>query len=165
MILTFLPHILIGIAVILFLVIIASGYVKAPPDIAYIISGLHKEPRILVGKAGIKVPFFERLDKLSLGAIQIDVKTGSAVPTAEYINVRVDSTVSVRVGQTPEMITLAAWSAGIPRCLSCVPSARGWCSLPRRDSCRRCTCAESTYGRASSCLAGVRRVACSRPQG
>ncbi|MBO7505518.1 SPFH domain-containing protein, partial [bacterium] len=81
---------------------------KAPPDIAYIISGLHKEPRILVGKAGIKVPFFERLDKLSLGAIQIDVKTGSAVPTAEYINVRVDSTVSVRVGQTPEMITLAA---------------------------------------------------------
>lgn len=45
---------------------------------------------------------------MALGAIQIDVKTGSAVPTAEYINVRVDSTVSVRVGQSEEMIALAA---------------------------------------------------------
>ena len=85
-----------------------ASYVKAPPDMAYIISGLHRNPRILVGKAGFKIPFFERLDQLSLGAIQIDVKTGSAVPTAEYINVRVDSTVSVRVGQSPEMIALAA---------------------------------------------------------
>ena len=88
--------------------ILASGYVKAPPDMAYIISGFHKKPRIRIGKAGIKIPFLERLDKLSLGAIQIDVKTGSAVPTAEYINVRVDSTVSVRVGRDPEMIELAA---------------------------------------------------------
>ena len=30
------------------------------------------------------------------------------MPTAEYINVRVDSTVSVRVGQSEEMIALAA---------------------------------------------------------
>jgi len=85
-----------------------ASYVKAPPDMAYIISGLHKNPRILIGKAGFKIPFFERLDQLSLGAIQIDVKTGSAVPTAEYINVRVDSTVSVRVNQAPNMINLAA---------------------------------------------------------
>ena len=100
-----LPFILIAVLVI---ILFAAGYVKAPPDMAYIISGAHKKPRILVGKAGFKIPFFERLDKLSLGAIQIDVKTGSAVPTAEYINVRVDSTVSVRVGQTEEMIGLAA---------------------------------------------------------
>ena len=100
-----LPFVLIAILVI---ILFAAGYVKAPPDMAYIISGAHKKPRILVGKAGFKIPFFERLDKLSLGAIQIDVKTGSAVPTAEYINVRVDSTVSVRVGQTDEMIGLAA---------------------------------------------------------
>lgn len=104
-ILPFVPAVIIAIALI---ALLASGYVKAPPDVAYIISGLHKKPRILVGKAGIKIPFLERLDKLALGAIQIDVKTGSAVPTAEYINVRVDSTVSVRVGQSEEMITLAA---------------------------------------------------------
>ena len=106
--LNYLPYI-IGGAIVLFLVILLiTGYVKAPPDMAYIISGHHKKPRILVGKAGIKIPFFERLDRLSLGAIQIDVKTSSAVPTAEYINIKVDSTVSVKVGQTPEMIELAA---------------------------------------------------------
>lgn len=104
-ILPFVPAVIIAIALI---ALLTSGYVKAPPDVAYIISGLHKKPRILVGKAGIKIPFLERLDKLALGAIQIDVKTGSTVPTAEYINVRVDSTVSVRVGQSEEMIALAA---------------------------------------------------------
>lgn len=96
---------LIALAVI---ILLASGYTKAPPDMAYIISGVRKKPRILIGQAGIKIPFFERLDKLSLGAIQIDVKTKTAVPTAEYINVRVDSTVAVRVGRSGEMIALAA---------------------------------------------------------
>ena len=98
----------IVLGVIFVFILLCSGYVKAPPDMAFIISGAHKKPRILIGKAGIKIPFFERLDKLYLGAIQIDVKTGSAVPTAEYINVRVDSTVSVKVGETDEMIALAA---------------------------------------------------------
>lgn len=101
------PFIVPAIIVIAVLVILASGYLKAPPDVAYVISGLRKKPRILVGQAGIKIPFFERVDKLALGAIQIDVKTSSAVPTAEYINVRVDSNVNVRVGQSAEMIELA----------------------------------------------------------
>ena len=101
------PFIVPAIIVIAVLIILASGYLKAPPDVAYVISGLRKKPRILVGQAGIKIPFFERVDKLALGAIQIDVKTSSAVPTAEYINVRVDSNVNVRVGQSAEMIELA----------------------------------------------------------
>ena len=106
--LNYLPYIIGGAIALFLIILLITGYVKAPPDMAYIISGHHKKPRILVGKAGIKIPFFERLDKLSLGAIQIDVKTSSAVPTAEYINIKVDSTVSVKVGQTPEMIELAA---------------------------------------------------------
>ena len=102
------PFILPGILVIAVIIILASGYLKAPPDVAYVISGLRKKPRVLVGQAGIKIPFLERVDKLALGAIQIDVKTKSAVPTAEYINVKVDSTVSVRVSKDPAMMALAA---------------------------------------------------------
>ena len=60
------------IAVIALLGIIASGYVKAPPDTAFIISGLRK--KIIIGKSSIKIPFLERLDKLSLKLIPIDVK-------------------------------------------------------------------------------------------
>lgn len=105
---TIAPFIPIVLLVIVIAAVLASGYVKSPPDVAYIISGFHKKPRVLIGKAGVKIPFFERMDKLSLGAIQIDVKTKSAVPTAEYINVRVDSTVSVQVGRSDEMIALAA---------------------------------------------------------
>lgn len=112
-ILPFLPWVVLAIVVI---AVLASGYVKAPPDVAYIVSGAHRKPRILIGRAGLKIPFLERLDKLSLGAIQIDVKTKSSVPTAEYINVRVDSTVSVQVGRSPEMIELAAQNfLNVPR--------------------------------------------------
>ena len=105
---TVLPFLIPAVIVIAVIVVLCSGYLKAPPDMAYLISGAGKKPRILIGKAGIKIPFFERVDRLFLGAIQIDVKTSSSVPTAEFINVKVDSYVNVRVGQTDEMMALAA---------------------------------------------------------
>ena len=108
MISTIMGFALPALGILALLIFLASGYVKAPPDMAYLISGVRKKPRVLIGQAGIKIPFFERMDKLSLGAVQIDVKTKTAVPTAEYINVRVDSTVSVRVGRSDEMLALAA---------------------------------------------------------
>ena len=97
-----------AVIVVFFLILVFSGYLKAPPDMAYLISGVMKKPRVLIGRAGVRIPFFERVDKLPLGAIQIDVKTRTAVPTAEYINVKVDSTVAVRVGRDPEMIAVAS---------------------------------------------------------
>lgn len=67
--------IVIGIIVaILILIIIVTGYVKASPDTAYIISGLRKQPKVLIGKAGIKIPFLEKKDELNLQLIPIDVK-------------------------------------------------------------------------------------------
>ena len=51
-------------AVIILLGIIASGYVKAPPDRAFIISGLKREPKILIGRAGIKLPFLQTMSHL-----------------------------------------------------------------------------------------------------
>ena len=69
----FLFKLLPVLGVVLLVVVIALiGYVKAPPDTAYIISGFRK-PRILIGKAGIRIPFLERLDKLSLKMFSVDV--------------------------------------------------------------------------------------------
>ena len=65
-------------AIALVLLVFLCGYLKAPPDQAYIISGLGKK-RILVGKAGWHLPFFERVDKLSLQVMQIDIKTSEAI--------------------------------------------------------------------------------------
>ena len=100
-----LPIILI---VVLVLVIFITGYVKASPDTAIIISGLRKNPKVLIGKAGIKIPFLERKDELNLQLIPIDVKTSNAVPTADYININVDATVNVKISDNEERLKLAA---------------------------------------------------------
>ena len=97
----------IGVALVLLILLILIGYVKAPPDTAYMISGFRK-PRILIGKAGVRIPFLERLDKLSLKMFSVDVKTTDFVPNAEYINVKVDATVKIRIGQSEEMMSLAS---------------------------------------------------------
>ncbi len=100
--------IVIGIiAAVIVLIILASGYVKAPPDKAYIISGIGKKARVVIGKASVKIPFFERLDKLDLSLMSVDVKTASAVPTADYINITVDAAVNVKVSLKPEGLVLA----------------------------------------------------------
>lgn len=103
-----LPFVLTAAAVIVLLAILASGYVKAPPDRAFIISGLKKEPKILIGRAGIKIPFLERLDKLYLGQMTVDIKTEQSVPTNDFINVNVDAVAKVRIEPTEDGIKLAA---------------------------------------------------------
>lgn len=100
----------IGIAVIAILLVVLffASYVKAPSNVAYIIAGLSKEPRILVGKGGFKIPFFERLDKLYLGQITVDIKTDVPVPTKDFINVKVDAVAKVAPTNTLAGIRLAA---------------------------------------------------------
>lgn len=103
--LKFLPPIII-IAIVLG--VLMSGYVKSPPDQAFIISGLSKKGRILIGRAGIKIPFLERLDKIYLGQMSVDVKTEQPVPTKDFINVNVDAVAKVRIDGTEEGIKLAS---------------------------------------------------------
>lgn len=102
--------IVISIVVVALIVVIIflTGYVKASPDTALIISGMRKKPKVLIGKAGVKIPFLERKDELNLQLIPIDVKTSTAVPTADYINIRVDATVNVKISDNEERLKLAA---------------------------------------------------------
>ena len=102
---------IVGIVVLVLvfvLIIFMTGYVKASPDTAIIISGLRKNPKVLIGKAGVKIPFLERKDELNLQLIPIDVKTSNAVPTADYININVDATVNVKISDNEERLKLAA---------------------------------------------------------
>lgn len=93
---------------VLLVVVLLAMYVKAPPSIAYVLSGLRKEPRVLIGTGGFKVPIIERLDKVFLGQTTVDVKTSMPVPTHDFIDVMVDAVCKVRVLNTPEGTRLAA---------------------------------------------------------
>lgn len=101
----FIIPILLAAAVLLFFL----GYLKAPPDTAFVISGLGKR-RILIGKAGWRFPFLERVDKLPLNVMQVDVKTSEAVPTNEFINVSVDGVANIKISSRPELLNRAAES-------------------------------------------------------
>ncbi len=79
------------------LVICVLSYVKAPPDIAYIISGLRKNPKVLIGRAGIKIPFLERKDELLMRQISVDIKTNGYVPTKDFIGVNIDAIAKITV--------------------------------------------------------------------
>lgn len=99
--------IIIGIIVLFVLILLLSGYVKAPPDVAYIISGLKKEPKILIGRAGIKIPFFERKDTLLVKQISVDIKTNGFIPTLDFIGVDIDAVAKIRVKTDDDAIKLA----------------------------------------------------------
>ena len=98
---------IIGAVILVVILFLALGYFKAPPNKAYVVSGLTKVPKTYIGRAGIRIPFFERLDKITLEAIQIDVRTRSSIPTRDFINVSVDATASVKVSQNPELLKSA----------------------------------------------------------
>ncbi len=101
--------VVVGIAVVLLILFIASGYVKAAPDTAIIISGLGKR-KILIGKAGFKIPFFQRIDKLSLRVFQVDIKTDESIPTSNFINIKVDGVANLKISSDPKLLDLAAES-------------------------------------------------------
>ena len=100
-------YLIIALVVIIALALFAAGYLKAPPDTAFIVSGLGKR-KILIGKAGWRMPFLTRIDKLSLSVMQVDVKTSEAVPTNEFINVTVDGVANIKISSSPENLNRAA---------------------------------------------------------
>lgn len=94
--------------VVVIVLILITGYVKAPTDTAVIISGLKKEPKYVIGRSSIKIPFLQRTDKLTLKMISVDVKTEESVPTNDYINVNIDSAVKVKVSMETDVAGLEA---------------------------------------------------------
>ena len=92
-------EIIIGISiavVVILIVLFAASYVKVKPNQAYIITG-PKKSRVVIGKGTLRIPFLERIDAIPLSLIQTDIKTDSAVPTNEFINIFVDGVANIRI--------------------------------------------------------------------
>lgn len=99
-------YIVAGIIVAI-VVFLSVGYVKSPPNTATIISGPGKHPRVLIGKAGFKIPFLERVDRMGIGQIDIDIETEDYIPTKDFINIQVDAIAQVAVDTSPKNIEIA----------------------------------------------------------
>ncbi len=95
--------IVVGLIIALF----AASYVKAAPDTAIIITGIGKR-KILIGKAGLRIPFLQRIDRLSLRVFQVDIKTDEAIPTSNFINIRVDGVANLKISSDPVLLDRAA---------------------------------------------------------
>ena len=63
---------------------------------------------IFVGKAGFMIPFIERRSYLDIEQFSTDVRTSESVPTRDFINVRADAAVKLKIGTSDEMIAKAS---------------------------------------------------------
>ena len=116
------PAVLAGIV---FLIGFLPRYKVAPPDTALILSGLIRRNykvrtpdgtvvskkfgyRIVRGGATFYVPALERIDKLDMCLMQVDIKTAQPVPTKEYISVLVDAVANIKIGSDDLSIATAA---------------------------------------------------------
>ena len=61
----------------------------------------------MVGKGGFRVPFLEKTDKLYLGQVTVDIKTKEAIPTNDFINVKIDAVAKVQVDMSDETFVCA----------------------------------------------------------
>lgn len=76
--------------------LVSVCFVSASPGQIKVISGPRGQ-RVLHGKTGWKIPILERVDVMTASMISIDAKTTDYVPTNDYINVKVDAAVKVRI--------------------------------------------------------------------
>ena len=60
------------------------------------------------GGATVVLPFIERVDRLSLGIMQVDIRTTQPVPSQEYISVMVDGVANIKIGSDDVSIATAA---------------------------------------------------------
>lgn len=100
LILTFLTLLILGI-------LFTTSFVSASPGEIKVISGPRGQ-RVLHGQTGYKIPILERVDTMTAGMISVDARTISYVPTNDYINVKVDAAVKVKIGtDKPELFKAA----------------------------------------------------------
>lgn len=115
----------VGILVIFILIKLVPRYKIAPPDTALIISGFFRHKykvrgadgsvsvkrfgyRIVRGGATFYIPAIERVDKLDMCLMQVDIRTAQPVPTKEYISVLVDAVANIKIGSDDLSIATAA---------------------------------------------------------
>lgn len=104
---SFITLIVIAVSILFVAAFLVLSFVSASPGEIKVISGPSGQ-RVLHGKTGWKVPLLERVDRMTAGMISVDARTSDFVPTNDYINVKVDAAVKVKIGtDRPELFKAA----------------------------------------------------------
>lgn len=97
--------IIVGILVVT--MVFESCWRKCPPDKLMIVSGAGKM-RSVSGKGTFVIPLLQRVDTLSLGAVQVQLTTENDIPTQDAILIHACAVANFQIGQTPELIETAS---------------------------------------------------------
>ncbi len=92
-----------AVVIALIVALILVSYVKSPPDTAFIITGAGRK-KVLIGHAGLCLPLVNRMDKLLLRQVSVDIKTNGYIPTKDFIGVDIDAIAKVAVMSDKEMV-------------------------------------------------------------
>jgi flotillin len=117
---------LLTVSGILIVILLVLGYKKTPPNCALIISspferkvyGLNEDGlkvpmgkskiRVLTGGATYVIPFLERVDRISLAVMSVDIKTVSPIPTKTYIGLNIDGVANIKISSIHSLLLRAS---------------------------------------------------------
>lgn len=97
------PLIVLGVIILLTLGLL-SMWKKAPQDKALVVTGLKK--RVITGGGGIVIPILERVDKISLENMKIEVRIDGAL-TEQGVDISADGVAVIKVKSDTDSILAA----------------------------------------------------------
>lgn len=135
----------IPIAIVVVLVLfLLTGYVKASPNEAAVISGLSKKPRVLIGRAGFKIPFFEKVDRMNIGQIDIEISSEEYIPTSDFINIKVDAIAQIAVNCSNILVKIPLQNGEVEKIAGIELAMRNF--LNKKEEVIKSTIAKSLQG-------------------
>ena len=96
-----------AVGIMVLVLVFESRWRKCPPDKLMIVSGAGKM-RSVSGKGTFVIPLLQRVDTLSLGAVQVQLTTENDIPTQDAILIHACAVANFQIGQTPELIETAS---------------------------------------------------------
>lgn len=96
-----------AVGIMAVVLVFESCWRKCPPDKLMLVSGAGKM-RSVSGKGTFVIPLLQRVDTLSLGAVQVQLTTENDIPTQDAILIHACAVANFQIGQTPELIESAS---------------------------------------------------------
>ena len=91
-----------AVGIMAVVLVFESCWRKCPPDKLMLVSGAGKM-RSVSGKGTFVIPLLQRVDTLSLGAVQVQLTTENDIPTQDAILIHACAVANFQIGQTPEL--------------------------------------------------------------